>query len=282
MEQDNEMEQDSKENIEKQTMNEESEINVPQEFSSSQVTRRSKRKINQQKSNVDRDSDEENYFENLNLSSRLKQVQMEKSEKVYYLCYLCEKQFVSKEVLKEHMHSHEEVRQTLSVGKKTADKVLKTPEKLENASPTLYKPPSSGKRPSTCPHCGKEYLYIISYNKHLKQHEKEKNNVKVETMPLEVSFHEDDDALNFHDYENNPTADSDSDDEEKSEETEEQVKKVAKKITLLKCNVCDEEFFDMEKLKDHRSKHVVEGVLTEQDLSQDEQFLEGNIYLLFI
>ena len=234
-----------------------------QTSSPNESLRRSKRKLNQQKSQSERDSDQENYFENLNLSSRLKKTQSDTLEKIYFVCYLCDKQFISKDVLKEHMHSHEEVRKTLSLMKRSPEKLLKTPEKSQNET-TSPRTPSSGKKLNTCPHCGKEYLYIISYNKHLKQHEKEKlMDIKVEAMPLEISFQEEDDTLDFHAYDDNPAMDSDV------EEDEEKYKSDAKNKSVLKCNVCDEEFDAVDKLRNHRSKHVVEGVLTEQNLNDD-------------
>ncbi|XP_016922264.1 zinc finger protein 62 isoform X4 [Apis cerana] len=155
-------------------------------------TRRSKRKLVRRNIETKRDSDEENYFENLNLTSRLKK-SLDQSEKIFFLCYLCDKEFLSKNILKEHMHSHEEVRKALSL-KKLPD----TPQKnIYN----LAKSPPSGKRSNKCPYCGKQYIYIISFSKHLKKHEREKEEGKDESMPLEISFHEDEHSLDFDDYE---------------------------------------------------------------------------------
>ncbi|XP_003706907.3 uncharacterized protein LOC100875353 isoform X2 [Megachile rotundata] len=164
--------------------------------------RRSKRKLVRRNQSIDtkRDSDEENYFENLNLSSRLKNVEdSDKSDKIFFLCYLCDKEFLSKSVLKEHMHTHEEVRKALSL-KKTLEtlETLETPQK--NVSNPVKSPPS-GKRSNKCPYCGKQYIYIISFSKHLKKHEREKEEGKEEPMPLEISFHEDEHSLDLDDYE---------------------------------------------------------------------------------
>lgn len=233
-------------------------------------TRKSKRKAAKRMVNVDRDSDEENYFENLNLSSRLKHRQPVKSEKIYYMCYICEKQFLAKGLLKEHMHSHEEVRKVMSL--------VKVPDKSQKgsiSSPTKNSP--SGKQPNKCPHCGKEYLYIISYNKHLKQHETEKEEAKVEPMPLEVSFHEDENAIDFENYENSIESDEDLEESdeyicEKCEITFEDKKALDKHMMrheMLKCSVCGEELDDLESFKNHISQHVAEGVLTEEDLQDD-------------
>jgi len=87
---------------------------VMEQESSQNETRRSKRRL-ARRTFTERDSDEENYFENLNLSSRLRKAQADKIEKIFFMCYLCDKQFLSKSVLKEHMHSHEEVRKALSL-----------------------------------------------------------------------------------------------------------------------------------------------------------------------
>ncbi|XP_029039600.2 zinc finger protein 26-like [Osmia bicornis bicornis] len=157
-------------------------------------TRRSKRKLARRSFDAKQNSDEENYFENLNLSSRLKTVEpSDKSDKVFFLCYLCDKEFLSKSVLKEHMHSHEEVRKALSLKKPS-----ETPEK---SVCNVAKSPPSGKRSNKCPYCGKQYIYIISYSKHLKKHEREKEEGKEDPMPLEISFHEDEHSLDLEDYE---------------------------------------------------------------------------------
>ncbi|XP_015512877.2 zinc finger protein 808-like [Neodiprion lecontei] len=229
-------------------------------------TRKSKRKSARRAPVLDHDSDEDNYFENLNLSSRLKQSQSTKAEKVYYMCYICDKHFLSKGVLKEHMHSHEEVRKVMSL--------VKVPEKTQKVTlQTKHSP--SGKQPNKCPYCGKEYLYVISYNKHLKQHENEKEDGKEDPMPLEVSFHEDENTLDFDNYDNSndsdPDYNEDSDDHncEKCEERFNGKKALEKhmiKHEMLKCSVCNEEFEELEVFKNHRSQHVIEGVLTEDDL----------------
>lgn len=203
----------------------------------------------------------------------MKKVQSEKLENVYFVCYLCDRQFISKDVLKEHMYSHDEVKRTLSMSKKQTEKSLKTPEKQKNetTSPTSSKPPSSGKQPNTCPHCGKEYLYVISFNKHLKQHEREKiKEMKEQHMPLEVSFKEDEQSLDFDGYEDNVAIGSESEEETSvKQEDEALIKTEPMKNLLAKCNVCEEEFDTKNSLKNHRSQHVVEGVLTEQDLQDD-------------
>ncbi|KAG7199544.1 hypothetical protein KM043_014155 [Ampulex compressa] len=270
----------------------------PEQESVQNETRRSKRKLVRRTFTSERDSDEENYFENLNLSSRLKKAQADKSEKVFFMCYLCDKQFLSKNVLKEHMHSHEEVRRALSL--------KKTPEKPQKTTATVTKMPPSGKRANKCPYCGKEYLYIISFSKHLKQHEREKEESKEDPMPLEISFHEDEHSLDFNhcnssrysDLENRKrsrrenTGDEDNDGDDQDEYEKEKLRKRRmetfscdkcsekfhtkrglQKHALthisFKCSVCDEEYDSLEKLKGHRTKHVVEGVLTEQDLEED-------------
>lgn len=239
---------------------------------SSQIeVRKSKRKSARKAAILDHDSDEDNYFENLNLSSRLKQSQPEKTEKVYYMCYICDKHFLAKGVLKEHMHSHEEVRKVISL--------IKVPEKSQKSvvpSPTKHSP--SGKQPNKCPYCGKEYLYVISYNKHLKQHENEKDDTKVEPMPLEVSFHEDDNTLDFHNYDNSYDSDPDYDDEGEEHScvkcdeilgTKKALDKHMVRHEILKCSICEVEIEGLEAFKTHRSQHVAEGVLTEDDLKED-------------
>ncbi|OXU23554.1 hypothetical protein TSAR_013204 [Trichomalopsis sarcophagae] len=275
-----EFELNNKAHAENNVMNESIQIHeVPEESSPVEGTRRSKRKINQRKLQVDRDSDEDNYFENLNLSSRLKKVQSEKLDKVYFVCYLCDRQFMSKDVLKEHMYSHEEVKKTLSISKKQTEKLPKTPEKqnTETASPVSSKTPSSGKQPNTCPHCGKEYLYVISFNKHLKQHEREKGKeMKEEPMPLEVSFKEDEKSLDFDGYADNEAIGSESEEEiDVKREEEVSIKTESMKNGLVKCNVCEEEFDTIDGLKNHRSLHVVEGILTEPALQDDTEKVEA-------
>ncbi|KAG5310290.1 ZFP26 protein, partial [Acromyrmex insinuator] len=225
-------------------------------------TRRSKRRL-ARRIFTERDSDEENYFENLNLSSRLKKVQADKTEKIFFMCYLCDKQFLSKSVLKEHMHSHEEVRKTLSL--------KKTPEKPQK---------------------------IISFTKHIKQHEREGQEAKEDSMSLEM-FHEDDYSLdldngNKSDVEcrkqkrgstvyDDVASDNDQDKKRKRSLIEEftcnkcpekfDTKRGLQKHSLthvsFKCSVCNEEYDTLEQLKNHRTKHVIEGVLTEQDLEED-------------
>ncbi|XP_060818780.1 zinc finger protein 26-like [Bombus pascuorum] len=155
-------------------------------------TRRSKRKLVRRNFETRRDSDEENYFENLNLSSRLKKGQSSDQSEKIFLCYLCDKEFLSKNVLKEHMHSHEEVRKVLSL--------KKTPDIPQKNVYNVTKSPPSGKRSNKCPYCGKQYIYITSFSKHLKKHEREKEEGKEESMPLEISFHEDEHSLDFDNY----------------------------------------------------------------------------------
>ena len=155
-------------------------------------TRRSKRKLVRRNCETKRDSDEENYFENLNLSSRLKKDQSSDQSEKIFLCYLCDKEFLSKNVLKEHMHSHEEVRKVLSL--------KRTPDTPQKDSCNVAKSPPSGKRSNKCPYCGKQYIYITSFSKHLKKHEREKEEGKEESMPLEISFHEDEHSLDLDDY----------------------------------------------------------------------------------
>lgn len=308
-------------------------------------TRRSKRKLVRRNIESTRDSDEENYFENLNLSSLLKKAQAsDKSDKVFFMCYLCDKEFLSKNVLREHMHSHEEVRRALSL--------KKTPEKSQKSICSMSKSPPSGKRLNKCPYCGKQYIYIISYSKHLKKHEREKDEGKDESMPLEISFHEDEHSLDLDDYADKNHFDSEyrkrarrrdgtngakSEKEERSQldiedeggdvmeqeeenedvenekeangESEERhnnskrigerekrgvrtepfacdkcsekfytkrgLRKHAVSHATLKCSVCEEEFDSLEKLRNHRAKHVLEGVLTEQDLEADAKCPAG-------
>ncbi|XP_024889851.1 zinc finger protein 91-like [Temnothorax curvispinosus] len=258
--------------------------------SSQNETRRSKRRL-ARRIFTERNSDEENYFENLNLSSRLKKAQSDKTEKIFFMCYLCDKQFLSKNVLKEHMHSHEEVRKTLSL-KKTPEK----PQKVQ-ASASAKTPPS-GKKANKCPYCGKEYLYINSFTKHIKQHEREREEAKEDPMPLEISFHEDEHSLDFDsgnrsDSEckkrkrgntaDDDTSDSDQDKRRKRSHVEEfacdkcsekfDTKRGLHKHSIthvsFECSVCNEEYDTLEQLRNHRTKHVVEGVLTEQDLEED-------------
>ncbi|XP_072766934.1 uncharacterized protein [Anoplolepis gracilipes] len=259
-------------------------------------TRRSKRRL-ARRTFAERDSDEENYFENLNLSSRLKKAQADKAEKIFFMCYLCDKQFLSKSVLKEHMHSHEEVRKALSL-KKTPEK----PQKVQT-NISVMKTPPSGKKANKCPYCGKEYLYINSFTKHIKQHEREREETKEDPMPLEISFHEDEHSLDFDGnnsdrecrkrtrrgsstvdgYDDATTSDNDQDKRRKRNRVEEfacdkcsekfDTKRSLQKHSLthvsFKCNVCHEEYDTLVQLRNHRTKHVVEGVLTEQDLEED-------------
>ncbi|XP_053978850.1 zinc finger protein 91-like [Hylaeus volcanicus] len=302
----------------------EDEVKVEQDSESQNETRRSKRKLVRRNVESPRDSDEENYFENLNLSSRLKKVQApDKSDRVFFMCYLCDKEFLSKNVLREHMHSHEEVRRALSL--------QETPVKPQKTISSSPKSPPSGKRLNKCPHCGKQYIYIISYTKHLKKHEREKDS-KDESMPLEISFHEDEHSLDFDDYPdkhhlesecrkrarksdgvNGAKSEQENDEdvegllEEDDNENEEDAKetdggrekrgartetfscdKCSEKFftrrglrkhailhATLKCSVCEEEFDSLEKLRNHRAKHVLEGVLTEQDLEADAEGAEN-------
>ncbi|XP_051163931.1 zinc finger protein Xfin-like isoform X2 [Leptopilina boulardi] len=302
---------DSQESMEYSTLEKEREITEQDaeqmEYDSPQnETRRSKRKLTRQSTESDHNSDEENYFENLNLSSRLKKTQEDKSEKVFFMCYLCDKEFLSKGILKEHMHSHEEVRRTLSLKKidnkspKTivqqkslsTQKVPVTPQK----TPVPLKMPPSGKKANKCPYCGKEYLYIISFNKHLKQHEKEKGVKKREFMTsTEDNFPDDDDSVDYienvnsiHNFETSveDVNDSESDNDKESEiyqcdkcpekfNNKRSLHKHGVKHINLKCSVCDVEYESLEKLSEHRIEHVTEGVLTEEDLRKDAE--EWNI-----
>lgn len=270
---------------------------VVEQESSQNETRRSKRRLTR-RTFTERDSDEENYFENLNLSSRLKKVQADKAEKIFFMCYLCDKQFLSKSVLKEHMHSHEEVRKTLSL--------KKTPEKPQKVQTSVVKTPPSGKKANKCPYCGKEYLYIISFTKHIKQHEREREEAKEDPMPLEISFHEDENSLDFDNGNksegecrkrkrgstvDDDASDSDQDKKRKRSHIEEfacdkcsekfdtkrSLQKHSTTHVSFKCSVCNEEYNTLEQLRNHRTRHVVEGVLTEQDLKEDmKQSIENN------
>lgn len=124
-------------------------------------------------------TDEANYFENLSLSCRLKRANADKSiddKKIYFMCFVCDRQFLSKEVLKNHMNSHNEVKKSLATKKKIPEKSIKTPV---ISSP--IKNSSSGKKLNKCPYCSKEYLYVISFNKHLKQHEGNEDDMKPTT-----------------------------------------------------------------------------------------------------
>ncbi|XP_011880586.1 PREDICTED: zinc finger protein 91-like [Vollenhovia emeryi] len=264
---------------------------VAEQESSQNETRRSKRRL-ARRVFAERDSDEENYFENLNLSSRLKKAQADKTEKIFFMCYLCDKQFLSKNVLKEHMHSHEEVRKTLSL-KKTPEK----PQKVQT-SVSVTKTPPSGKKANKCPYCGKEYLYIISFTKHIKQHEREREEGKEDPMPLEISFHEDEHSLDFDNGNKSDgeckkrkrgsaaddvASDSDQDKRRKRSHVEEftcdkcpetfDTKRSLQKHSITHisfiCSVCENKYDTLEQLRNHRTMHVVEGVLTEQDLEED-------------
>ncbi|KZC05076.1 Zinc finger protein 91 [Dufourea novaeangliae] len=344
--------EDGDENENKPEKSNETNTNVKVEQSSQccqSETRRSKRKSVRRNIDPMRDSDEENYFENLNLSSRLKRTEVfDKSEKVFFMCYLCDKEFLSKNVLREHMHSHEEVRKALSL-KKSLDK----PEK---SVCSIAKTPPSGKRSNKCPYCGKQYIYIISFSKHLKKHEKEKEEANEEPMPLEISFHEDEHSLDLEDYadkadmnteylekgrrtdatsetrleeEEQGLVEAEENEQEIGEEEEEKdgaedygedeqrretsrggkerndslnesderkkrdirtdtfpcdkclekfstrrgLRKHAVSHVVLRCSVCEEEFDSLVRLRNHRAKHVVEGVLSEQDLETDAEFL---------
>lgn len=180
-------------------------------------------------------ADEEDvYFENLNLSSRLKQVQTNKDDKIYFMCYICDKQFSSKVILKEHMHSHAEIRENLSSPEKCAPK----------SSP-------SGKKVNKCPYCGKEYLYLISFNKHLRQHERDKTQDQ-DSMPLEVSFEEEDSSIQFEGFDLNS---GDSEDEKKFEQNFVKMETSAEVTKDAQCDVCQESFDSHEKLKEHRTTH---------------------------
>ncbi|XP_043466732.1 zinc finger protein 91-like isoform X2 [Leptopilina heterotoma] len=296
---------DSQESMEYSTMEKEGEMeqeqNQDQDASIEQMehdspeseTRRIRRKVIRQSTGSEHNSDEENYFENLNLSSRLKKTQDGQSEKVFFMCYLCDKEFLSKGILKEHMHSHEEVRRTLSL-KKVENKLQKpviqqkvSPQKVPvtpQKSALPLKTPPSGKKANKCPYCGKEYLYIISFNKHIKQHEKDKDVKKSEFMAG------DDDSVDYVENVNSigvlETSIDDNDSESENEKESEvyQCEKCPEKFSNrralqkhgvkhinLKCSVCDVEYESFEKLNEHRIEHVTEGVLTEDDLRKDAE-----------
>lgn len=99
-------------------------------------------------------------------------------------------------------------------------------------------------------------------------------------MPLEVSFHEDEDSLDFQGGGYDVAAvDSDSGDDEDEavkEEKDGSRDRVEGGAGSAKCNVCGEEFEGREELRDHRSKHVVEGVLGEIDVKDDEGLVDGS------
>lgn len=328
------------------------EVNETTEQDSSQgETRRSKRKL-ARRTNTERDSDEENYFENLNLSSRLKKAQADK-EKVFFMCYLCDKQFLSKSVLKEHMHSHEEVRRALTL-KKTPEKPqkmttissasLQPPQRNKTPPPrnktplppsgkSLLPPPPppgktpppsdktpspSGKKANKCPQCGKEYLYIISFNKHMKMHEREKEEEEYNSMLVDVPIVEEEPMeLDDMDTEGKRrtrrrerkvyvTPDDDDDDDDEDDYDVEQIEKnneikkkkpapilnpgtdfacdrcaqlfatkrglqrhMSARHPAFDCEVCKKTFESANVLQIHRTRHVVEGILSEQDLDGD-------------
>ncbi|KAK0163344.1 hypothetical protein PV327_007036 [Microctonus hyperodae] len=260
------------------------------------ATRKSRRKSSRRNQmDVTNISNEDNYFENLNLSSRLTQYEVEKSEKIFFMCYMCDKEFLSKDVLKEHMHSHEEVRRALGQ-KKTLEK-----SQHKNTSPLSKSQPPSGKKANKCPYCGKEYLYVISFNKHVKQHQKNDDKMKDGSDNL----HQSDESIEFEDFDNNDTFEiitdeivgneveynNDNDGEYNDDENtsgkqsvvefykcdkcpEHFVSKLDFKRHAIrhvpqKCNICNEEFDSSEKLRNHRSTHVIEGVITEQDLKDE-------------
>ncbi|XP_032674617.1 zinc finger protein 91-like [Odontomachus brunneus] len=369
-ESDTQIEQDQNKQLE---IPEPLKIDETMEQDSSQgETRRSKRKL-ARRTNTERDSDEENYFENLNLSSRLKKAQADK-EKVFFMCYLCDKQFLSKSVLKEHMHSHEEVRRALTL-KKTPEKPQKmatissaslpppprskTPlpssgktlpppslpsGKTLSSSPSLSDktpPPSgkttppSGKKANKCPQCGKEYLYIISFNKHMKMHEREKeeeyNSMLIDVPVVEEEFMELDDTdtegrrrTRRKERKVYVTPDDDDDDSDDDDYDVEQIEKnseikkkkpapmlspstdfscdrclqlfatkrglqrhMSARHPAFDCEVCKKTFESANVLQIHRTRHVVEGILSEQDLDGDmkqmsaennEEVGEGSIF----
>uniref|UniRef100_A0A1B6K9G9 Protein krueppel n=2 Tax=Graphocephala atropunctata TaxID=36148 RepID=A0A1B6K9G9_9HEMI len=266
---------------------------------------------------TDEDSDEANYFKHLNLRSKSKEGPTENLEpdKVFFMCYFCEKQFNSKIILKEHMYSHEEVRRTLShKGTSECKKPLilstdTTPLKISLIHSTPAKPKvydqsllPSGKKLNKCPHCGKEYLYISSYTKHLKQHEGEKDIGKHDPiMPLEILFHEDESSLDFGNCNNPKKSNPDSKPREKDvvdgmegdytkldERFQESViytcKKCEDKFLVkkdlmihllshdigLKCKICREEFNSFKDWKTHCLIHVKEGHSSENTEGDDD------------
>ncbi|XP_008556329.1 zinc finger protein 160 isoform X1 [Microplitis demolitor] len=264
---------------------------------------------------TDQGSDDENYFENLNLSSRLSQTQSvnKPDNKIFFMCYICDQEFLSKDILKEHMNSHDEVKQTLSM-KKTPDKATQ-----KNISPIKSQPPS-GKKPNKCPYCGKEYLYVISFKKHIKQHQKNDDELK-ENMD---SLLQNDNSADSNNYDNTDTFEVIADDKHNIEEytdngndnrsinvdiDHQNLSKHGNNCPDIfsdncneasahqdyqddkqKCNICELEFDSMDKLKNHRSTHVIEGVITEQDLKDElasicqreydqEKIIDGNLQL---
>uniref|UniRef100_A0A1B6J6N9 Protein krueppel n=1 Tax=Homalodisca liturata TaxID=320908 RepID=A0A1B6J6N9_9HEMI len=259
----------------------------------------------------DQDSDEENYFKHLNLRSRSKKLPADSSDpdKVFFICYFCDKQFLSKNILKEHMYSHEEVRRSLShKGTVENKKTLPSPTDTTplKITPTISTPVKnkiceqisipSGKKLNKCPHCGKEYLYISSYTKHLKQHESEKDIEKDDPMPLEILFHEDESSLDFENcnqkklmnsglkpVEKKVTEVIDPDDNKLDERIEELVMYACKECEdkffekkdlfvhllthdiSLKCKICQEEFILLDSWQAHCFAHVQEGNLSSYD-----------------
>ncbi|KYM97645.1 Zinc finger protein 26 [Cyphomyrmex costatus] len=296
--------------VSKDDTNDETSVPVVRQELPQNETRRSKRLA--RRTLAERDSDEENYFENLNLSSRLKKAQANKAEKFFFICYLCDEQFLSKCVLKQHMQSHEEVRRTLSV-----KKMLKKSRTCLPVVPT----PSSGRKANKCPYCGKEYQYIISFNKHIKQHERE----HLKTIPLAKhgKQHEREQQetnedpifieISFEGEEHNLDSDNDNKSNVECEKRKRESTAVAsdndqnkrKKFNLIEeftydkcpekfdtkqglqnhslthvnftCSVCDEEYETLEQLKNHRTKHVIQDIFTEQDLEEDMKQMAQNI-----
>ncbi|KAH0548426.1 zinc finger protein 26-like isoform X2 [Cotesia glomerata] len=211
--------------------------------------------------------DDENYFENLDLSSRLSQTPSTNKldKKIFFMCHICDEEFLSKDLLKEHLHSHEEVKQRLSM-KKTPEKVSQ-----KNVSPIKSQPPS-GKKPNKCPYCGKEYLYVISFKKHIKQHQKNDDELKEGNND---SIYQDDNSADSNNFDNNDTFEVIADDKQNMEEynDNDNYNELSNhhdyQVDKQKCNICGLEFNSLDKLKNHRSTHVIEGVISEQDLKDE-------------
>ncbi|KAL7299777.1 hypothetical protein TKK_0007523 [Trichogramma kaykai] len=192
-------------------------------------------------------SNEEDYYEDLNLSLRLKKLQVKISDNIFFMCYVCDRHFKSKELLKEHMSSHEELRKTFDVASKVQD--------IDDQN----KPPSNGKCQNKCPHCGKEYLYIISFKKHLKQHEEE-------GKFSGASFEEDDGILNFSEYHQSINTDFDSD-------TNDNDQTLTKTHGKIECEICGDEQDSIESLNEHKSKHVLEGLIPKEETNNGIEYI---------
>lgn len=187
---------------------------------------------------------EESYFENLNLSSRLKESKsaIHKPQQIFFVCYLCDDQFGSKELLKTHMSFHDEIK-NMALISKVCDK-------------SVDKSPNSGKCQNKCPYCEKEYLYVNSYTKHIKQCQRERDEQKEPLMPLEVTFQENDDSLEF-DEDENIFYDSEMGEVENSEEVIDEAEASEKQKTVEQniCKLCDRHFSNKIALKKHLSLH---------------------------